>query len=303
MRVAISGATGLVGTALATHLEGAGHEVLRVRRATSDDRLADWNPAVGWIRPGALDGVDAVVHLAGAPIAGTSLRDLRWTRAHLERIRTSRVDATRLLVDHLAALPHPPRIFVAASAIGIYGEGGATPLTEASPPGDGTLATLARDWERELMRASDRGMRAVVLRFGHVLSRRGGLLARLLPTARLGLGATFGDGTQYLSWIHIDDLTRVIELALTTDIEGPHNATTPNPVTQRDFTRALAHTLHRPAVLTIPAPALRFALGPAAEDLLLSGQRVLPERLLAAGFEYKHAEIEGALREILQRHH
>ncbi len=301
MRVAISGATGLVGTALATHLEGAGHEVLRVRRATSDDRLADWNPAVGWIRPGALDGVDAVVHLAGAPIAGTSLRDLRWTRAHLERIRTSRVDATRLLVDHLAALPHPPRIFVAASAIGIYGEGGATPLTEASPPGDGTLATLARDWERELMRASDRGMRAVVLRFGHVLSRRGGLLARLLPTARLGLGATFGDGTQYLSWIHIDDLTRVIELALTTDIEGPHNATTPNPVTQRDFTRALAHTLHRPAVLTIPAPALRFALGPAAEDLLLSGQRVLPERLQASGFTFAHPEIEGALRAILVR--
>ena len=303
MRVAITGATGLVGTALATHLEGAGHEVYRVRRATSDDRLADWNPAVGWIRVGALDGVDAVVHLAGAPIAGTSLRDLRWPRAHLERIRISRVDATRLLVDHLAALPHPPKTFVAASAVGIYGDGGAAPLTEASPPGDGALATLARDWEHESGRAADHGMRTVILRFGHVLSRRGGLLARLLPTTRLGLGATFGNGTQYLSWIHIDDLTRVIELALTTPIEGPHNVTTPNPVTQRDFTRVLARTLHRPAFLRVPAPALRLALGPAAEDLLLSGQRVLPERLLAAGFEYKHAEIEGALREILQRHH
>lgn len=301
MRVAITGATGLVGTALATHLERAGHEVHRVRRATSDDRLADWNPAVGWIRPGALDGVDAVVHLAGAPIAGTRLRDLRWTRAHLERIRTSRVDATRLLVDHLAALPHPPAIFIAASAIGIYGDGGATPLTEASPPGDGTLATLARDWERESMRASDRGMRTVILRFGHVLSKQGGLLGRLLPTARLGLGATFGDGTQYLSWIHIDDLTRVIELALTTTIEGPHNATTPNPVTQRDFTRALAHTLHRPAVLTIPASILRLALGPAAEDFVLSGQQVLPERLLAAGFTFEHPEVDEALRKILLR--
>ena len=301
MRVAITGATGLVGTALAAHLEGAGHEVYRVRRATSDDRLADWNPAVGWIRPGALDGVDAVVHLAGAPIAGTSLRDLRWTRAHLERIRTSRVDATRLLVDHLAALPHPPTIFVAASAIGIYGDGGATPLTEASPPGNGILATVARDWERESMRASDRGIRTVILRFGHVLSRQGGLLDRLLPAARLGLGATFGDGSQYLSWIHIDDLTRVIELALTTTIEGAHNATTPTPVTQRDFTRALAQTLHRPAVFTIPASVLRLVLGPAADDLMLSGQRVLPERLLASGFTFEHAEIEGALREILQR--
>lgn len=301
MRVAITGATGLVGTALAQHLEGVGIEVYRVRRATSDDRLADWNPAVGWVRPGALDGVDAVVHLAGAPIAGTSLRDLRWTRAHLERIRTSRVDATRLLIDHLAALPHPPTVFIAASAIGIYGNGGATPLTEASPPGNGTLATLARDWERESMRAGDAGMRTVVLRFGHVLSKQGGLLTRLLPTARLGLGATFGDGTQYLSWIHIDDLTRVIELSLTTTIEGPHNATTPNPVTQRDFTRALARTLHRPAVFTIPASVLRLALGPAADDLMLSGQRVLPERLLASGFTYQHPEIEGALREILRR--
>ena len=301
MRVAITGATGLVGTALAQRLEGVGIEVYRVRRATSDDRLADWNPAVGWIRPGALDGVDAVVHLAGAPIAGTSLRDLRWTRAHLERIRTSRVDATRLLVDHLAALPHPPKTFIAASAIGIYGDGGATPLTEASPPGAGTLATLARDWERESMRASDAGMRTVILRFGHVLSRKGGLLGRLLPTARLGLGATFGDGTQYLSWIHIDDLTRAIELALTSSIEGPHNATAPTPVTQREFTRSLGRALHRPTVLTIPARVLRLALGPAADDLMLSGQRVLPERLLASGFTYQYPEVEGALRKILRR--
>ena len=307
MRIAITGATGLVGTALATHLDGASagapYEVYRVRRGTSDDRLADWNPAVGWVRPGALDGMDAVVHLAGEPIAGRSIAGARWTPAIRERLRTSRVDATRLLVDHLAALPHPPRTFVAASAIGYYGNRGDAPLTEASPSGDGFLAALVRDWEAESLRAAlprdgEAGMRMVVLRFGHVLSGHGGVLARLLPTARLGLGARFGDGRQYFSWVAIDDLTRAIEFAVTAEIEGVLNVTAPEPVTNAAFTHALARVLHRPAILAIPPFALRALLGPAADELLLWGQRVLPERLLAAGFAFRHAEVEGALRAV-----
>ncbi|TAJ16358.1 MAG: TIGR01777 family protein [Dehalococcoidia bacterium] len=307
MRVAITGATGLIGTALATHLEAAGHTVHRVRRGTSDDRLADWNPAVGWIRPLAFDGFDTVVHLAGAPIGGDSLRNIRWTRARRELLRTSRIDATRLLVDHLRALPNPPATFIAASAIGYYGNRGDTELTEASPPGEGFLATLARDWERESTRAAvpidvHPAIRTVILRNGHVLSANGGLLARLLPTARLGLGATFGDGTQYLSWIHVDDYTRVVELALTTKVEGVLNATAPNPTTNRDFTRTLAHALHRPATpLTIPAWALRLLLGSGADELLLWGQRVLPARLLATGFAFAHPDLEGALRALVTK--
>ena len=310
MRIAITGATGLVGIALAAHLEGASagapSEVYRVRRGTSDDRLADWNPAVGWVRPGALDGMDAVVHLAGEPIAGRSIAGARWTPAMRERLRTSRVDATRLLVDHLAALPHPPRTFVATSAIGYYGNRRDAPLTEASPSGEGFLAALVRDWEAESRRAAlprngDAGMRTVILRFGHVLSGQGGVLGRLLPTARLGLGARFGDGRQYFSWVAIDDLTRAIEFALTTEVEGVLNVTAPNPVTNAEFTHALGRALHRPAVLAIPPFALRALLGPAAGELLLWGQRVMPARLLAAGFTFEHGEIEDALRAVFTR--
>lgn len=304
MRIAITGATGLVGSAVAEYLEGAGHEVYRVRRCSSDDRLADWNPALGWIRPGALDSLDAVVHLAGEPIAGRSIAGARWTPAMRERLRTSRVDATRLLIDHLAALPHPPRTFVAASAIGYYGNRGDASLTEDSPSGDGFLAALVRDWEAESLRAApprdgDAGMRTIVLRFGHVLSGQGGVLARLLPTARLGLGARFGDGRQYFSWVAIDDLTRAIEFALTTEVEGVLNATAPNPVTNAELTKALGRALHRPAVFAIPPFALRAFLGPAADELLLWGQRVLPARLLAAGFEFEHTNVDEALQSLL----
>lgn len=300
MRIAITGATGLVGVALATRLEGAGHEVLRVRRGVSDDRLADWNPAVGWVRPGALDGMDAIVHLAGEPIAGRSIADARWTPAMRERLRVSRVDATRLLIDHLAALPHPPRTFVAASAIGFYGNRGDERLTEASPTGEGFLAGLVRDWEAESQRAAlprdgEAGMRTVVLRFGHVLSGEGGVLGRMLPTFRLGLGARFGNGRQYFSWVAIDDLTRAIEFALTTEIEGVLNVTAPNPVTNAEFVTALGRALHRPAVFAVPPFALRALIGPGADELLLWGQRVMPARLLAAGFEFQHTDVDSAL--------
>lgn len=299
MRIAITGASGLVGSALAEYLEGQGHEVYRVRRGSSDDRLADWNPALGWIRPGAFDGLDAVVHLAGEPIAGTSILNARWTPATRERLRTSRVDATRLLIDHLAALPHPPRAFVAASAIGFYGNRGDERLTEDSPVGGGFLADLVRDWEQASMSAERAGMRTVVLRFGHVLTSKGGVLGRLLPTFRVGLGARFGNGRQYFSWVAVDDVVRAVEFALTTEIEGVLNVTAPQPVTNAEFAKVLGRALHRPAVFAVPPFALRALIGPGAEELLLWGQRVLPARLLAAGFAFTHPDLDGALQSLL----
>ncbi|TAK76429.1 MAG: TIGR01777 family protein [Dehalococcoidia bacterium] len=296
MRIAITGATGLVGSALADYLEGAGHEVYRVRRGRSQDRLADWNPALGWIRPGALDGLDAVVHLAGEPIAGTSILSARWTPAMRERLRTSRVDATRLLIGHLATLPHPPRAFVAASAIGFYGNRGDERLTEDSPHGGGFLAGLVRDWERASLSARQAGMRTVLLRFGHVLSSKGGVLSRMLPTFRLGLGARFGNGRQYFSWVAVEDVVRAVEFALSTEIDGTLNVTAPEPVTNAEFAKALGRALHRPAVFAVPPFALRALIGPGADELLLWGQRVLPARLLAAGFEFRHKDVDEALR-------
>ena len=306
MRIAITGATGLVGTALAEYLEGAGHEIHRIRRGTSDDRLADWNPAVGWIRPGALDGLDAIVHLAGEPIAGRpgllgTLRIGRWSPARRERVRTSRVNTTRLLVDHLAALPHPPRVFVAASAIGYFGNRGDDVLTEDSGSGGGFLATVVRDWEQTSLSAEHQGMRTVVLRFGHVLSGQGGLLGRMLPPFRLGLGARFGSGRQYLSWIAIDDLVRVIEFALTSEVRGVFNATASAPVTNAALTKALGRALHRPVIFVLPASVLRLVLGSGVDEMLLWGQRVMPSRLMAAGFEYRYPDMDSALGALFPR--
>jgi len=294
MRVAVTGASGLVGSAVARHLEGAGHEVVRVRRGRSDDR-ADWNPAVGWFRAGALDGVDAVVHVAGLSVAGG-----RWTPAFRERLRASRVDATRLLVDHLAALPHPPRVFVAASAIGYYGDRGGEALTEGSPRGGGFLAGLVRDWEQASLGGEQAGMRTVVFRFGHVLSAQGGVLGPMLPLFRLGLGGRFGSGRQSFSWVAIDDLVRAVDFALAEEVRGVFNLTAPEPVTNAEFTRALGRALRRPAWLPVPGFVLRLVLGPGADELLLWGQRVLPERLLVAGFEFRYPRLGAALDAVLR---
>jgi hypothetical protein len=297
LRILVSGASGLVGSALVPRLETHGHEVIRlVRRRPSDPaHEVEWDPAEGRLDASSLRRVDAVVHLAGESLASG-----RWTRARKARIWQSRIQGTRLLSETLAALHPPPLVLVSASAVGFYGDRGDEILREDSTSGTGFLAELCRAWEQAPDRASRAGVRAVQLRLGIVLAPAGGVLGRLLPPFRLGLGTTLGTGSQFTSWISIDDLLDVILLAIATPgLAGPVNATSPQPVTNRDLTRTLARALGRPAVFKAPAPLLRLLAGEMAQELLLSSQRAEPARLLAAGYRFRHANLEGALRHLL----
>lgn len=257
MKIAITGASGFIGR----HLEG---EAVSTRGAI------------------ALPPCDAVVNLAGEPVAQ------RWTASARERIRSSRVDGTRRLVEAMRA--HPPRVLVSASAIGYYGSRGDEILTESSPPADDFLGRLAVDWEREAMRAEEFGARVVLLRIGMVLGP-GGALAKMLPIFRVGLGGRIGDGRQWMSWIEIHDLVRLIHFAIENEIRGPVNATSPNPVTNREFTSALAKAVHRPAIFPVPKTALRVMYGEMAE-ILWASQRVIPQIALNAGFRFERQNIK-----------
>jgi uncharacterized protein (TIGR01777 family) len=277
MVVTVTGASGFVGRALAERLRGAGHQVQPYSLRAQQPLLP----------------CDAVVHLAGEPIAQ------RWTAEAKRRIRESRVEGTRLLVAELSALPAPPRVFVGGSAVGFYGSRGDEILNEASFSGAGFLAEVCAGWERAAGEGRAAGMRVVNLRTGMVLGRGGGALARMLLPFRLGLGGRLGSGRQWLPWIHLDDLLALIEFALTQEtISGPLNATAPNPVTNREFTAALAHALHRPAFLPALGWALRIALGEMA-FVLLASQRVLPRAALDRGFEFRYPELAPALRDVL----
>ncbi|HKB31518.1 MAG TPA: TIGR01777 family oxidoreductase [Streptosporangiaceae bacterium] len=313
MKIAITGSSGLIGSALTRHLRERGHEVLRlVRRPPNAADEAQWNPQpptantagnaagnagadAGGAPPAepalpALEGVDAVVNLAGAPIAGG-----RWTAARKREIRASRVDRTRALAAMLAGLRQPPAVLLSGSAIGWYGDTGDRAVTESAPAGSGFLSGIVRDWEGATTAAERAGIRVVHLRSGIVLSRRGGVLGPLLPLFRLGLGARLGPGTQYMSWIAITDLAGALSFLIDRpDIAGPVNLTTPNPVTNAEFTSALGAALGRPAILRVPSPALRLALGEAAGEILAS-VRILPGRLTGAGFEFRYPGIESAL--------
>jgi uncharacterized protein (TIGR01777 family) len=261
-----------------------------VRR--DDARGVRWDPKTGRFDDALAEGFDAVVHLAGENIASG-----RWTRQRKSEIRDSRVGGTRLLAEHLTALSRPPRVLVCASAVGFYGDGGGVDCTEAAPQGRGFLAEVCRDWEAASEPASARGIRVVVLRIGLVLAAEGGVLPRMLPAFKLGLGARLGDGKQWMSWIALRDLVRVIERAIAEEtLTGPVNAVAPEPVTNAAFTMTLARVLGRPTFLSIPALVLRAALGGMAEELLLSGARVLPARLQDAGFPFEHARLEPGLR-------
>ncbi|MDP6606815.1 MAG: TIGR01777 family oxidoreductase [Dehalococcoidia bacterium] len=292
MRVAISGSSGLIGTALGARLSARGDEVLPLRRGPPEDPRALWDPAAGWIRDGALDGVDAVVHLAGAGIA-----DRRWTGARRRTIWESRVDSARLLVGHIAALAQRPRVFLSASAVGFYGSRGDETLTEQSARGDGFLAELCEAWEREAVRVEASGVRSVQMRTaGIVLARGHGALGRMAPIFRLGLGGRIGSGGQWMTWIALADEVAAIEHLLAEgSISGPVNVLAPEPVANAVFTRALAGQLHRPAILPAPAFALRLIFGVLAEETLLASQRVLPVRLLESGFQPAHPDLDGAL--------
>jgi uncharacterized protein len=296
LKVLVTGASGLIGSALVQRLEADRHEVVRLTRSEPrDPGELRWDPAAGEIDPVAFDGVDAIVHLAGETVAG------RWNDAKKQRIRDSRVLGTRLISGTAAARERPPQALVCASAIGYYGDRGDEQVTEATPPGNGFLAGVVQDWEGAADPARAAGIRVAHLRFGIVQSPRGGALRTQLPLFRLGLGGRVGDGRQYVSWVAIDDVVAAIERALRSErLAGPANVTAPEPVTNAEYARTLGRVLHRPAVLPAPTPAVKLALGEFAGEIL-TGARVLPDRLLEDGFEFRYPELEGALRHVLGR--
>jgi uncharacterized protein (TIGR01777 family) len=244
----------------------------------------------------AMEGADAVVHLSGANMAGG-----RWTPERKALLRSSRISSTRVLVDTLSGLRQKPRVFVCASAIGYYGNRGDEVLTESSEGETDFVALLVRDWEAEARRAELASIRTVLLRFGVILSSQGGALPRMLTPFKYGVGGRLGSGSQWMSWITLEDAVEIVRLAIASDqVSGPLNVVAPNPVRNSQFTRAVAATLHRPAVLSAPAFALRVVLGEMA-DLLLASQRVIPERLTAIGYKFRFANLDDALPSILER--
>src|SRR5262252_8771386 len=293
MKVAVTGSSGLIGTALVAALRTDGHEVIRlVRTAPAAADVIAWDPRAGrgGLDPRSLDGVAAVVHLAGAGVA-----DKRWTLGYRAEIRNSRVQGTRALAGALAAMATPPGVLLSGSAIGWYGDTGGREVTESDPAGSGFLSEVVRDWEAAAGDAARAGIRVVTLRSGVVLSPKGGMLGRLLPLFRLGLGGRIGTGRQVMSWIGLSDWVAAARFLLgRDDISGPVNLTTPSPVSNAEFTSALATAVHRPAVMLVPAPALKVAIGGVSSDIL-SSARVLPQRLLDEGYQFQHPGIAGAL--------
>ncbi len=299
LRVAMTGASGMIGTALTAFLTAGGHEVVPlVRRAVRPgERAIAWNPERGEIDAAALEGFDAVVNLAGA-----SVGEGRWTPARKELLRRSRTEGTALLCRTLAALAHPPGVLISASAVGFYGNRGDEPLTETSAQGEGFFPDLARAWEDAAAPADAAGIRVVHPRIGVVLAGNGGMLARLAPVFSAGGGAIMGDGRQVLSWIALDDLLGLFFTALfDARLRGPVNATAPRPVSQREFARVLGRVLRRPVLLRVPAAVIRAALGEMGDALILEGADVRPARLQDLGFRYAFPNLEEALRAELGR--
>ena len=295
MKVAITGSTGLVGRALGQHLEARGDEVVRIARGPAGAAGVDWSPAEGWVREGAFDGCDAVVHLSGA-----SVGEGRWTPARKAELRSSRIDTTRVLVEHLAGLDPKPRRLVVASAVGFYGDRGDESLTEQSPRGDGFLADMTVDWEAESEKANGAGIPTAMARYGVVFAADAPAFRRLTLPFRLGAGGRLGSGRQYMPWITLDDAVAATTHLLDGDATGPVNVVAPVATTNADLTRALGRVMRRPAFMMVPQFAMRLALGELADALLFASNRVVPERLIADGFEFSQPEIEGALRSLLR---
>ena len=297
MKILIGGSHGLVGTALVKSLETQGHEVFRlVRHAPTAKTEVEWSPDRYGIALARIEGFDAVVNLAGESIA-----EGRWTEDKKRRIRESRVKGTKLLGDALANLTVPPKTFICASAIGYYGNRGEEILTEGSAPGDDFLAEVCVEWEKATALATEKGIRVVNTRFGVILDTNGGALKKMLPPFRLGLGGKIGSGKQWMSWISLDDVVGALNFALDNGaLAGPVNFVAPNPVTNAEFTKTLGKVLSRPTLFPIPAFGIKLLFGEMGEALLLGGQRVAPERLMATGYTFQHAQIEAALRDILK---
>lgn len=297
MDIAVTGSSGLIGTALVRHLSEGGHRVLRmVRSSGGGSDTARWDPAGGDIDSAALEGIGAVVHLAGEGIA-----EHRWTPEQKRRIRDSRTQGTTLLATTLAKLDRRPEVLLSGSAIGFYGDTGDTPTDEGGPAGHDFPASVCIDWEASASPAVEAGIRTAFLRTGVVLAAEGGALAKQLPAFKLGLGGRAGSGRQYLSWISLEDEVRAIAFLLDAGVEGPVNLTAPEPVTNADFTKALGHVLGRPTtVLPMFGPRLLYGRE-LADSLLLTSQRVVPRALEQAGFAFTHPQLEGALRAVLGR--
>ena len=297
LHVAVTGAHGLIGSALSRRLGAAGHSVTPLVRRPASAGEISWDPENGRLESGQLEGMDAVIHLAGENVG------VRWTAARKRRIKSSRTEGTRLLAQAIARARRRPGVLVSASAIGIYGSRGEEVLTENSPAGDPELDFLAevgQEWEAAAEPARASGVRVIHPRFGVVLSHEGGALKKMLLPFRLGLGGRLGNGNQWMSWISIDDVVgAILHVLLTESFSGPANLVAPEPVRNRDFTAILGRVLSRPTPFAVPAAALRLTLGEMANSTLLASARVLPKRLLAAGYRFEHPDLETALRHVL----
>jgi hypothetical protein len=300
MDVVVSGSTGFIGSAVVDELRRGGDRAIRLVRPASapvDGPSVAWDVDAGSMDATGLEGVDAVIHLAGAGIG-----DRRWNAAHKRAVLESRVRGTELLARSLAGLARPPRVLVSASAVGYYGDRGDEVLTEQSTPGRGFLADVCRAWEAAAAPAAEAGIRVVHPRTGIVLARHGGVLPRMLLPFRFGAGGRVGSGRQWMSWIALsDEVDALLHLVRAEELVGGVNFTAPEPVTNADFAKAAGRALHRPAVLPAPAAALKLALGrEMASELLLAGQRAVPARLEASGFKFRHPDLEGALAAVLR---
>ena len=295
MKILVTGSSGLIGSALISFFSKGGHQVYKLVRARADllaDEIA-WDPRRGVINPSQLEGFDVVVHLAGESLLG------KWTESKKREIIESRVNSTRLLSQTLCRLRNPPSVLICASAIGYYGNRGEDVLTEQSSKGEGFLAEVCEEWEEAARPAVEEGIRTINLRIGAVLSPKSGALKQMLPIFQWCMGGQLGPGTQYMSWIAIDDLINVIDYVMCQQrLAGPINAVSPHSVTNKEFTKTLGHVLHRPTFLAVPGFAVKLIFGQMGEELLLSSQRVKPKKLEESGFLFAYPHLEVALRHL-----
>jgi uncharacterized protein (TIGR01777 family) len=290
--IAVSGASGLVGTRLCSLLQDSGHAISPISRQAGEGNTILWDPTRGLLNPSRLESVDTLIHLAGENIASS-----RWNDTVRKKIRDSRVEGTRHLVNSIRDLQKKPSTLICASAIGIYGDRGTEVLNEQSAPGDGFLVDVCKDWEKEAQAATELGMRVVNVRIGVVITSKGGALANMLTPFRLGLGGIVGNGKQYWSWIGLQDVARVIQFcAENQEISGPVNAVSPYTATNFDFTKTLGSVLRRPTLFPLPAFMARIVLGEMADELLLASTRVTPQELLERGFQFEQPELRSCLK-------
>lgn len=296
MKIAIAGASGLIGSAFIKSVEEDGAEVTRLVRSSPRAGEIEWHPNQDAIDPGKLEGFDAIVNLAGENVA-----EGRWSDEKKKKIHDSRVNGTHLISEAIAKVEAKPRVFLCASATGIYGDRPDETLNEQSDSGGGFLAGVCREWEKATEPAAKAGVRVVNMRFGPVLAAHGGMMEKMLTPFKMGLGGKIGSGKQYISWVSIDDVVGAMKLALKNEaIRGPLNVVSPNPVTNEQFTKALGEALSRPTMMAVPAFAARLAFGEMADEMLLASQRVLPKKLTDAAFQFEYPRLEDALHRYIK---